>query len=36
MEDVRNFGFPHRAIDQWNVLPEEVVCANNKQIQRKM
>ena len=28
-KDVRKFSFPHRAIDQWNVLPEEVVCANN-------
>ena len=28
-KDVRKFSFPHRAIDQWNVLPEEVVCAKN-------
>ncbi len=27
-KDVRKFSFPHRAIDQWNVLPE-VVCAKN-------
>ena len=28
-KDVRKYSFPHRAIDQWNALPEEVVCANN-------
>ncbi len=28
-KDVRKFSFPHRAIDQWNILPEEVVCAKN-------
>ena len=28
-KDVRKFSFPHRAIDQWNALPEEVVCANS-------
>ncbi len=29
IKDVRKLSFPYRAIDQWNVLPEEVVCANN-------
>ncbi len=28
-KDVKEFSFPHRAIDQWNILPEEVVCAKN-------
>ncbi len=35
-KDVRKFSSPHRAIDQWNVLPEEVVCAKYSQIQRKI
>ena len=26
---MRKFSFPHRAIDQWNAFPEEVVCANS-------
>ena len=28
-KDVRKFSFPHRTIDQWNALPEEVLCANS-------
>ena len=27
-KDVRKFSFPNRAIDQWNALPNEIVCAN--------
>ncbi len=25
-KDVKKYSFPDRAIDQWNALPEEVVC----------
>ncbi len=25
-KDVKKYSFPDRAIDNWNVLPEEVVC----------
>ena len=27
-KDVRKFSFPNRAIDQWNALPNEIVCVN--------
>ena len=28
-KDVHKYSFPNRAIDQWNSLPEEVVCAQS-------
>ena len=28
-KDVQKYSFPNRAIDQWNALPEEVVCAKS-------
>ena len=27
-KDIRKFSFPNRVIDQWNALPEEIVCVN--------
>ena len=28
-KDVQKFSFPNRAVDRWNSLPEEVVCAKS-------
>ena len=28
-KDVQKYSFPNRAIEQWNALPEEVVCAKS-------
>ena len=28
-KDIQKYSFPNRAVDQWNALPEEVVCAES-------
>ncbi len=28
-KDVKKYSFPDRAIDEWNALPEEVVCVKS-------
>ena len=28
-KDVQKYSFPNRPIDQWNALPEKVVCATS-------
>ncbi|MPC32789.1 hypothetical protein E2C01_026118 [Portunus trituberculatus] len=36
LKDIKKFSFPHRMVDIWNGLSEDIVAAESAQIQGKV